>query len=617
MSRRQTLSALSPAANNSRRSSLGPARLAKQGGGGGASRRASALPSGAGGGPASSAAPRARRPSLGPSAGRRSSTYGKGAGGPRADPRPLSDKAFQAACARAIVAYLSAHGYDHAVSLKQLLSPTTKDFHNIVLFLFKQVEPSFKPTGKMDEEVPAMFKRLRYPFTVSKTALVAVGSPHSWPALLAATAWLVELLNYSERAVASTGGTSDLDRPAGDREFFEYVSTSYKYFLAGDDEACGAVDEATEAKFRERQAEALSDVERIQQANAELQAQLEALQSEPSPKAAALQRREDFLGDIAKFEKLIDTLAQHKGSLAKKIAEREADLASKRKEVALLGKEAEGIRQQLAAQPVNRDDIIRMSNDRAKLTKILEAVTGQREALDRQVLDLDLRLEGATERLEAAAGQYNKVADALQLIPASAKRAAGVAYEMAVRRDAPSAQDLLSVDLKGVIRPGLQRLGELYLAKRRTASEALLGAREKLGALEEALEERREEHSAAEAAVAAMELRHRAAREGMEASISSTHAQAERIQAEIEALRAAANNSVAESEEAVAAAKEELEATKQSCEEEIRGLNEDLTSALNHLVQHKLHIQEALGRLEAKAKGTWQTLSSMPSPAAM
>lgn len=54
-----------------------------------------------------------------------------------------------------------------------------------------------------------------------------------------------------------------------------------------------------------------------------------------------------------------------------------------------------------------------------------------------------------------------------------------------------------------------------------------------------------------------------------------------------------------------------------SCEEEIRGLNEDLTSALNHLVQHKLHIQEALGRLEAKAKGTWQTLSSMPSPAAM
>lgn len=117
--------------------------------------------------------------------------------------------------------------------------------------------------------------------------------------------------------------------------------------------------------------------------------------------------------------------------------------------------------------------------------------------------------------------------------------------------------------VQGVIRPGLQRLQELYLAKKRSASEALLGAREKLGAQEEALEERREEHNAAEASVAAMEGRHRAAREGMEHSISSAHAEAERIQAEIEALRAAANNSVAESEEGVSAAKAELEATKQ------------------------------------------------------
>ena len=64
-----------------------------------------------------------------------------------------------------------------------------------------QVDPHAKNVGKMEEEVPALFKRLRYPFPISKSALFAVGSPHTWPGLLAALAWLVELLCYEEKAV--------------------------------------------------------------------------------------------------------------------------------------------------------------------------------------------------------------------------------------------------------------------------------------------------------------------------------------------------------------------------------------------------------------------------------
>jgi SMC interacting uncharacterized protein involved in chromosome segregation len=49
--------------------------------------------------------------------------------------------------------------------------------------------------------VPAFFKKLKYPFQISKTALVAVGSPHTWPTLLGALVWLAELLAYRERVV--------------------------------------------------------------------------------------------------------------------------------------------------------------------------------------------------------------------------------------------------------------------------------------------------------------------------------------------------------------------------------------------------------------------------------
>ena len=144
------------------------------------------------------------RPSLAPGAllDRRSSAFGKGAG-LKSDPRPLGDKNFLNGCIRTVITYLSTHGYPFAVSPKVLTSPTGKDFTQIVQFLFQRFDPTMKAFGKVEDEVPLFFKRLNYPFQISKSALFAVGSPHSWPSVLAALTWLVELLNYEEKAEAA------------------------------------------------------------------------------------------------------------------------------------------------------------------------------------------------------------------------------------------------------------------------------------------------------------------------------------------------------------------------------------------------------------------------------
>ena len=174
---------------------------------------------------------------------RRSSAFGTKSAGPKADPRPISDKNFQANCVRLIITYLSTHGYPAAVAPKTLASPTAKDFTMIVQFLFQQFDPNMKAFGKIEDEVPLFFKRLNYPFQISKSALFAVGSPHSWPAVLAALAWLVELLNYNERTEEQGGAGGVLGGPgmledqeaATKKQFYEYICTSYRYFLSGDD----------------------------------------------------------------------------------------------------------------------------------------------------------------------------------------------------------------------------------------------------------------------------------------------------------------------------------------------------------------------------------------------
>ena len=46
------------------------------------------------------------------------------------------------------------------MSPKTLTHPTCKDFVHIVTFLFKKVDSSLKIVGKMEEEVPQIFKKL-------------------------------------------------------------------------------------------------------------------------------------------------------------------------------------------------------------------------------------------------------------------------------------------------------------------------------------------------------------------------------------------------------------------------------------------------------------------------
>ena len=175
------------------------------------------------------------RPSLAPGAmldPRRSSAYTKGSG-VKHDPRPLGDKNFLSACIRTVIAYLSTHGYPYAVSPKVLTSPTGKDFAQIAQFLFAKFDPTMKVFGKVEDEVPLFFKRLNYPFQISKSALFAVGSPHSWPSVLAALTWLVELLNYEEKAEAAAAdpagpGSLDSERQRSERAFYDYVSGSYR-----------------------------------------------------------------------------------------------------------------------------------------------------------------------------------------------------------------------------------------------------------------------------------------------------------------------------------------------------------------------------------------------------
>jgi kinetochore protein NDC80 len=109
----------------------------------------------------------------------------------------MHDKAYLKEQINHIILYCTAHHYDRPLSPKLLLSPSAKDFRHLMLFLLQQVDPNFAFTANVEEDIKRYMKLLGYPFNISKNALQAAGTPHTWPALLLMMSWIVDFLNVS------------------------------------------------------------------------------------------------------------------------------------------------------------------------------------------------------------------------------------------------------------------------------------------------------------------------------------------------------------------------------------------------------------------------------------
>ena len=79
----------------------------------------------------------------------------------------------------------------------KFIFPVSDRYLGFIVFqhIFCQMDASLKLRSL--EDVPGYFKALGYPFIITRSSMHAVGTLHTWPKLLAALVWLVDLLKVS------------------------------------------------------------------------------------------------------------------------------------------------------------------------------------------------------------------------------------------------------------------------------------------------------------------------------------------------------------------------------------------------------------------------------------
>jgi kinetochore protein NDC80 len=219
-------------------------------------------------------------PSNGGGGGASSSGSSVASVGQKADPRPINDRAYQQQCMKDLLTFLQEMGYEYPISIKTLSRPSAKDFTNMTTFLLRQVDKDFQRGGmKFEDEVSLNFKCLGYPFPISKTALVAAGTPHTWPSLLAALTWLMHQLRCKSAdeqrnelendTMKDFSSIVDLEIQT-DKAFFQYMGQSYSAFMKGDAEALEALETAFMQRFERDDAFLAQAVERVTDLNASI-----------------------------------------------------------------------------------------------------------------------------------------------------------------------------------------------------------------------------------------------------------------------------------------------------------------------------------------------------------
>lgn len=521
------------------------------------------------------------------------------------DPRPVKDKAFVAQNIRILVNFLTDHNYDSAINPRSLTHPTVKDFANIVQFLFRKIDPNFVITGKFEDEVIQMFKVLGYPFNISKTALVAVGSPHSWPTLLAALVWVIELLVVDDQLAQAEEAyeASHEDIMSDEKAFFNYLSRAYKFFLSGDDQTCLQIVEEYVMNFEHRNQELTTEIERVAEENEALAREIQAIENQRSYLPELQNKKADYEKDLDKFQKLIAQLQEHKEGMMQKVESRTTEVEKLKNTIGNVDNDIGALRERIAAQELSAEDVERMVQERKRVSEAMHQASEQHSVAQRKAWENETELNKVLEHIARLAHEYNNGAEELQLVPITAKNARGANYEITLNDQVhASSGRILNTKVQEKLLSMLAALKDQFAEASNSVRQQIAAKSDEVEELESELRYKQEELNIVEGKLRRLEENYRREKDVQHNLMGSQNGELTDLEArlaeirdtsEVESQLTANNRKIVECKSRLVVQREEHARLKNQ-------LINAIMEVAAKCADHKEHVSQRLGEVQEK-----------------
>jgi len=305
-----------------------------------------------------------------------------------------------------VVDFLAMRGFGRTISFEKFLrEPMTKDFYEIFKFLIAQLDPQLEVDGKIEDEVPQIMRRLRYPVEVNRSKLQSICGPNTWPQLLAVLDWLISLIQINDGLIEPVAdcklGIAGADAECeSDHHMLRTLHENYLQFLSGKDD--NSVEERLRQIYEERVNAVQFEVDRLQEQMGGMETQLHEFRSEHDrlleTQAAPrqLEMEADRLRGVIQAQ---DARAQR---AEEEVTVVEAEDLTVVADLEGLQVKAREFQEQVDSQAYSKKDIERLKSERAHLRRMLEDLKFDAEKAEHGAWELGIeesRLEETISRI--------------------------------------------------------------------------------------------------------------------------------------------------------------------------------------------------------------------------
>jgi kinetochore protein NDC80 len=292
-----------------------------------------------------------------------------------------------------------------------------KDFFEIFKFLIGHLDPLLEIDGKVEDEVPLIMRRLKYPVEVNRSKLQSISGPNTWPQLLAVLDWLIALILVNESLVEPVAeckvGIVDADTDCEtDHHTLRTLHENYFQFLSGKDD--NSVEERLRQIYEERIQGVQYETERLHEQTAGMENQVQEFRAEHDRllELQAAPRQLEIEADRLRGVIQAQDARAQRSEEESATVEGEADTLVG--EIEGLEAKARELQEQVDKQAYSKKDIDRLKQERAHLRSMLQDLKSDAEKADQNVWELGIQESSLEESISRSLRYINDKAETVE-----------------------------------------------------------------------------------------------------------------------------------------------------------------------------------------------------------
>ncbi|XP_037436943.1 kinetochore protein NDC80 homolog [Triticum dicoccoides] len=507
----------------------------------------------------------------------RPSSIGTGAASHAGGPiTSLSDRASQAAALRAVNAYLAAA----AIHLRPPLPPA-KDIVAAFHHLADRLRYPLKPAA-WEDDLLSLLRSLGCPYKVTRSALKAPGTPHSWPPLLSVLYWLTLLCRVTDGLDASPPVSASND-------LMTYITDSYYLFLTGEDDAVASLDDDYHAKARAQIAEKATAIQELEKELQDLEAKRSKQMSAPSRLKRLEDKKDAFTADVQKFEAVVKSWSTKIKEKEEALVEKEKELEAKVLNCKQTMAENEELAKQVETQVVNVRDVDRMAREMQAVENDIAKLENANAVLEEKGWELEAALVSKLEEIEGLAELCNQSLRKL-------KPSIDFQYEVNAKGSSPA--EILGTTYKTTLKPALNALANetkrLIISKR----DESIDLQKQLQGIVKMLEEKRSHVSVLQAKNNEMTAQVDSLDREIQSHVSRCAADARKMKDELEKKEHHLSTIEKEAEVFLKNSEEGLQAALRETDEETQMCARELLKLIDSIAEYKEFVEQSTAEMK-------------------